>query len=172
LSESNPVADHAGPAFADFLAGELAAEDSRRDSLEKRGLALVTVAGSLVTLLFALQAVFLRPSGRSSLPGLSVGSLLVGLVALVATAGCAVATNVPRMVRLIDPDGFLATAKERWESPADDAVRSVLATRVEQLRASQQGNDRRGMLLLTGMLALAIAVLALALAVMASALDS
>jgi hypothetical protein len=158
--------------FADFLAGELAAEETRRDSLERRGLALVTVAGSLVTLLFALQAAFLRPSGRGSLPGLSVGSLLAGLVALVVTAGCAVGTNAPQRVRLIDPDGVLTTAKERWESPADDAVRSVLATRTQQLRASQEGNDRRGMLLLTGMFALAIAVLALALAVMAAALDS
>jgi hypothetical protein len=73
---------------------------------------------------------------------------------------------------LIDPDGFFTTAKDRWESPADDAVRSVLATRTQQLRASQQGNDRRGLLLLTGMFALAVAILALALAVMAVVLDS
>ena len=42
--------------YADFIKSMLDAEDSRKSSLEQRGISIITTSGTLVTLLFGLTA--------------------------------------------------------------------------------------------------------------------
>src|SRR6266542_7163371 len=47
------LADVAGAAYGAFLAQQLQDEANAKDSLERRGLAVITTSGTLVTLVFA-----------------------------------------------------------------------------------------------------------------------
>jgi hypothetical protein len=50
-----------GTVLSSYLDAELNAEQARRESLERRGLALITVAGVLTTLLLALPTALAHP---------------------------------------------------------------------------------------------------------------
>jgi hypothetical protein len=155
-----------------FLDNELAAEENRQDSLEKRGLALITVAGALVSVLLALPKAAGRAIGSSSLSTVSAICFVLAGVAFAATACLAVWTNAPRRTRLLDPDAFLSVAADLWGKTGDDAARAVFGTRAAQLAAVQSSNDRRAVLLAIGMASLAAAIAATATAALVLLLGS
>jgi hypothetical protein len=153
--------DHAGTVLSGYLEAELSSEQARRESLERRGLALVTVSGALTTLLLAVPSALL--GDRSITLSHSTRAVaLVALAGLVLTAGTATSISLPRATRLVNTDSLLAAAGHMWWHVGDEALQRIFGTRAEQLRQAQLANDRRGRLLLAASICLAAAIAALA----------
>lgn len=68
-AEPAPPVSQGTSVYSDFLAGELAAQDARKASFEQRGIAVVTTAGTLVTLLFGLAALSTSVAKAQQLSG-------------------------------------------------------------------------------------------------------
>lgn len=154
----------AGAEFSAYV-GQLAVEqDARKDSLEKRGLAVITTSGTLVTLLFGLVTLLTR-SDEYVLPQ-SVHDLLGwALVAFVMAALLALLTNLPLNYANIDVAQSTAVFQGHWDDSQSDGRRRVVATRLKVLETAQSRNKLKGWLLLVGMLAEVAAVVLLSLAV-------
>src|SRR5690349_3744195 len=87
-----------GTVLSSYLDAELNAEQARRESLERRGLALITVAGVLTTLLLALPTALAHP--QSFAPSASTqAAALVALTGFVLTVAAAVSISIPRHTR-------------------------------------------------------------------------
>lgn len=153
---------NAGTVLSGYLEAELSAEQARRESLERRGLALVTVAGALTTLLLALPSAMAHPQSAASSTSTQVAAL-AALTGFVLTVAAATSISLPRYTRLVSTDSLLAVAQDSWWRPADEILQRIFGTRAEQLRQAQMANDRRGRLLLAASLCLAVAIGSLAL---------
>jgi hypothetical protein len=88
----------AGDAYSRLIDDQVAQERDRKASLESRGVNVVTTAGALATLLFALTAGLTTAAGFR-LPGSAKLPLVLALSAFVVAAGLGLATNVPLRYR-------------------------------------------------------------------------
>jgi hypothetical protein len=153
---------HAGSVLSSYLEAEVGAEHARRESLERRGLALVTVAGLLTSLLLSLPSTLLRPGAIVARSGPTRAAALTALAGLVLTVAAATSISQPRSTRLVSTDSLLAAAKDSWWRPGDEVLQRIFGTRAAQLRQAQEANDRRGQMLLAASVFLALAIAALA----------
>lgn len=151
-----------GMVLSSYLEVELSAEHARRESLERRGLALITVAGVLTTLLLALPSALVRRQPVALSTSIRVAAL-AALIGFVLTVAAAVSISLPRQTRLVSTGSLLAVAQDSWWRPGDEVLQRIFGTRAEQLRQAQFANDRRGRLLLAASLCLAVAIGSLAL---------
>jgi hypothetical protein len=142
--------DQAGPLIADLITKELDAEQAATDSLQSRGLAVISSSGTLVTLLFGLSAVA-TTSQHFKLPAGAKPPLYVAAVLLVLAAISGIATNAPR--------GSKLTALRRlgpllespyWEYPAGPARREVAKTQLAVAEGARAANRLRARFLLAG----------------------
>lgn len=83
----------------------------------------------------------------------------------VSAALVAALTNAPQRAALIDPTSLRKLAPDLWNEPVDRVKKMVFSSQLIYLDQAQRGNDRRGRLLFSAMLLLALAVIALALTV-------
>jgi hypothetical protein len=153
---------NAGAVLSSYLEAELSAENARRESFERRGLALITVAGALTTLLLALPAALAHSHPVAFSTSTQVAAL-AALIGFVLTVAAAVSISLPRHTRLVSTDSLLAVAQDYWWRPGDEILQRIFGTRAEQLRQAQRANDQRGRLLLVGSACLAMAIGSLAL---------
>lgn len=154
----------AGEVFGEFVKELVAAEDKRRDSIESRGRSVITVSGTLVTVLLGVAALV---TNRSDFRLTAHARDLVtsGVVAFVASAVLAIATYIPRPARATEPIALLSDIRDRWANTPDAARKKTTATRVEYLRVSQRSNNWKAAILLLAMLFQLAALVLLALAV-------
>jgi len=150
-----------GEHLLEFVTAELSREDSRRTSLEARGLSISSVAGGIVALLVALRG-FTGTTLSLWHAGARV-PLIAGMACFVAAAFVAALTNAPRRIPLVDPPELLKLAPELWEKPADGVNRMIFASQLAYLEQAQRGNDRRGRFLFAGTVLLTLAILFLAI---------
>lgn len=97
-------------AFSALISEQLEEERARKQSLEQRGLAVVTSSGTLVTLLFALAALVTKPE-TFQLPPDSKKYLAVAVGAFAIAGVLGIFTNKPL----------------RYEEPSTDWLRSLTA---------------------------------------------
>jgi hypothetical protein len=144
--------EQAGPLIADLITKELDTEQAATDALQSRGLAVISTAGTLVTLLFGLSAVA-TTAQHFKLPAAAKPPLYAAAVLLVAAAIAGIATNAPR--------GSKLTALQRlrpllespyWEYPAGPARREVARTQLAVAEAARAGNRIRSRFLLAGII--------------------
>ena len=114
-----------------------ASGDARADPpFEQRGIAVVTTAGTLVTLLFGLAAF-------STATGAHVGHeeriwLAVALVLFLLCAGFALAPSFPVAYQSIDVPGFLPILNAQPEYDEPDAAHAVAELRAEIVASSKK----------------------------------
>jgi hypothetical protein len=118
--------------YTEFTQDELAAEETRRTSLEQRGLAVITSSGVLATLGFAALALF-RQRDAVPMPGLSAFLLVGSGVALLVAAILALLTNAPLRHRAINPAAMARTMREHWADDEPTARARVTSTRTRLL---------------------------------------
>ena len=100
---------------------ELAKEETRRSSLEARGLSVATIAAGIVALITTLRQFAGLPAFDRG-KGTATRALLVACILLFVCASFTAAlTNAPRRVSLVDPAGLRKLAPELWGGPADRA---------------------------------------------------
>ncbi|HEU5472707.1 MAG TPA: hypothetical protein VFV67_18830 [Actinophytocola sp.] len=149
-----------------FMQDQLAAEETRRTSLEQRGLAVITSSGVLATLGFGSLALF-RQRDAVPMPGPSAYLLVGGGVALLVAAILALVTNAPLRHRAINAAAMVQTMREHWADHESTARARVTSTTARLLATARSANDLKALLLLAAMSAevLGVALLAATLCV-------
>ena len=153
----------ASSVFGEYLKDELARQDARKSSFEQRGIAVVTTAGTLVTLLFGLAAF-------STATGAHVGHeeriwLAVALVLFLLCAGFALAPSFPVAYQSIDVPGFLPILNAQPEYDEPDAAHAVAELRAEIVASSQKKTSFKGTLLFAALLLELLAIACVGVAI-------
>ena len=95
MSSPPTEADNSGTAiYVGLLKDELAAQDARKESFERRGLAVITTAGALASLLYGVAA-FSTVGRMHALPQDSKELLVVAVVVFVVARVLALLTTFP-----------------------------------------------------------------------------
>jgi nitrate reductase NapE component len=146
--------------YAEYIKEQLDAQEARKVSLEQRGLAVITTSGVLVTLLFGLTALTVRPASTFVIPDTAAALLIAALVFFVLAALLAIITNLPRPYEGVTVDALRRAVKERWEDSEAVASEMVALTRLKMLASAKKNNDLKGQALV---IAMASEILAVAL---------
>ena len=158
---------NAGTAYGLFIADQLSEERNRKNSLEVRGLGVITTSGTLATLLFALTA-GLTSASDFKLPGHAKLPLVLALIAFAIAAALGLITNIPLGYKEPTAAGLAVLVDEKyWSGPAEIGHLRVAEAQVTALAAARSANGQKAALLLIAMLfeLLAAACLVWAIAV-------
>jgi hypothetical protein len=136
-----------------LLKDELAAQDARKASFEQRGLAVVTTAGALASLVFGLAA-FASTGKTHPLPQDTRELLVLALAVFVAAGVLAILTNLPIVYRVPKPAQLHRRAQQ--DENEIDALRWVAGVYEGMLTDAKRKNKCKGELLF-GALTLEIA---------------
>jgi hypothetical protein len=148
--------------YEEWLKERVAAEETRKTSLEQRGIAVVTTSGALATLLFGLAAVITgvekyKPPDNFRPP--TIAALLFFIVAGVL----AIMTNVPLPYQ--DVKARALNADKMWLVPDEKQARFIFDYRVKVLQGLQYRNRQKAICCVAAMGAQIIAAIFVALAV-------
>jgi hypothetical protein len=128
-----------------FLKEELASQDARKSSFEQRGLAVVTTAGALVTLLFGLAAIATRVGRGIPFEHEEKLWLVASLVLFVLSALSALATNFPLPgYESASTEGLRRRLTEEPANDAEGAHRDIALTQIDVLIAAKAKNKLKG----------------------------
>jgi hypothetical protein len=144
--------------YAEYIKEQLDAQEVRKNSLEQRGLAVISTSGVLVTLLFGLTALSVKRATTFDLPGASAVFLVAALAFFVLAAAAALFTNLPRSYEGVTVDALRDAVKDRWEDSEMTASRKVARTRLNVLARAKEVNNQKGKALIAGMVFEVIAV--------------
>jgi hypothetical protein len=153
-SPPGPAADaaQAGPLIADLISKELDTEQAVTGSLQSRGLAVISSAGTLVTLLFGLSAVA-TTAQHFKLPAAAKPPLYAAAVLLVAAAVAGIVTNAPRGSKVTSLQRLRPLVESPyWEYPVGPAQQEVARTQLAAAEAARAGNQTRARYLLIGII--------------------
>lgn len=154
--------DSAGPVLSALVEEQLQQERRLKDSLEQRGITVITSAGVLVALLLGFAGI----AGTAALSAMSVnartwiGSALA-LFALSAVLG--LSTNM--VLRYTEAKASTLKkhlTEEWWTYPAADAAREVANLRADSVESARSRNTIKAKLLAGAILAEAVAIVCLA----------
>ena len=143
--------------YADFVKSMLDAEDSRKSSLEQRGIGVITTSGTLVTLLFGLTAA-ITSAKNFTLPAAARDWLTPAAILFVVAAAAGILVNVPLFYGKIEMSR--ATLEPVWGDDAPDARAAVTDVRLRRLQAAQGVNSVKAWILVAGV-ALELAAVAM-----------
>jgi hypothetical protein len=132
--------------FGDYVTKELERQIARKASFEQRGLAVITTAGALVTLLFGLAALSTNHE-TFMLPSTSKVLLLVALGFFIVAIGAALATNVPLVYQNVTPQGLSTAIESRWTESPSAARRTVARTQLKAISSARTVNGVKAWLL-------------------------
>lgn len=131
-----------------LLTDQLADERAKKNSLEQRGIAVISTSGALVTITLGFVALATR--ARTDVLGTAVVVLLVvALVGLVLAAAAGLVVNLPARLPVVDA-GELAVASGEDEVEVARVEHEVLARLLAGLR---RVNRRRARVLFAALLA-------------------
>lgn len=159
-ANGTPTATNPGTAaYGEFVKDELAVQDARKTSFEQRGLAVVTTAGALATLLFGLAA--FAAAGKTQPLSADAKELLdIAVVVFVAAAILALGTNVPLPYNAPKASAIRGRLSEKPIRDEDAAMRDIAFTRAKALADAKRKNGWKGWMLF-GALALEVAAIGL-----------
>jgi hypothetical protein len=159
-ANENPTATKPGTAvYGEFVKDELTVQDQRKTSFEQRGLAVVTTAGALATLLFGLAA--FAAAGKARPLSADAKELLdIAVVVFVAAAILALATNFPLPYDAPKASAIRGRLREKPMRNEDAAMRDIAFTRAKALEDAKRKNGWKGWMLF-GALALEVAAIGL-----------
>jgi len=155
------ASDFAGAAYLGLIEQQLEAEQRRKDSLEQRGLALVTISGFLAGVLFALVT-WATSEGRPPVER-SVKALLVASVAsffVGALCGLIAIRTQKYEEPKVDDLASLLT-EDYWGQRAADGTLSVAEVLVAVLRDARDKNGKKALWVEAGVWFEAVAALIL-----------
>ena len=153
--------------YAAFIKEQLDAQESRKTSLEQRGLAVISTSGVLVTLLFGLTALSVKRATTFEIPTAAATLLVFALVCFVAASVFALVTNLPRSYQGVTVEGLRSAVSDRWDDDEARASRKVARTRLDVLAAAKDVNGQKARALVAGMVLeiVAVALVGVAMAI-------
>ena len=142
--------DRGSSTYLDFIAGLLASEDSRKASLEARGLAVITTAGVLASVLLGLLAA-ISGSKTLVLPSSAHAPVLASGSLFVIAAALGILANVPFRYKSVNPSSLTLALTDLWMDTPRDAELMVASTQVRLYAGARSTNSLKAMFLLTAM---------------------
>jgi hypothetical protein len=142
----------------------LAREDARKESIEKRGLSVITTSGALATLLLGL-ATFVTHNPDFTLPPAANTALKRALAAFAVASVLAVLTNLPLFYGEVDPKKLKRDLKPHWSDSQREAENQVAKTLLKITISARKVNGAKAWCLLLGILAEVVAVVFVAICV-------
>jgi hypothetical protein len=158
------VPDRGSAVYAAYISAQATAEDARKDSIEKRGLAVITTSGTIVSLLFGLVAV-LTGVEKYVLPDGAESWLYAALAAFVVACVAGIGANAPLKYEAVLPDSLRSALQGRWGDTPDEAEKMVALTELKVLAKARRVNTIKAIILIVGVIAEVLAILFLALGV-------
>jgi hypothetical protein len=139
----------AGTFYAELIKDQLNAEESRKESLEQRGVFVITSSGALATLLFGLAGLITSRKGFT-LPTQAEWCLGLALVGFTAAALISLFINRPRMYAAVSRGALRRIIEEEryWKAPEVVGLRRSAESRLNVLEASRVINDQKAELLI------------------------
>jgi hypothetical protein len=155
----------AGAVFSEMVRDQLDQERRRKDSLEQRGIAVITSAGVLVALLLGIAGI-VDKSQVVGLPDLVKVGALLALLLFAAAAVLGLFVNWAFQYDEPKADQIKDVMGTKWNAPAAGAAKFVAESYLTTVKSYRKRGDRKASLLLwaLGLEAAAIVVLALAVA--------
>jgi hypothetical protein len=148
----------AGAAYGQLIVDQLTEERNRKNSLEARGITVITTSGTLVTLLFALTA-GLTAASKFHLPASTKLPLLLALVAFVIAAIFGLATNLPLRYREATPRGLARLIDARyWTASPEIGQLRVAEVQVAVIAITRSANNLKVVFLVVAVIAELLAV--------------
>jgi len=152
-------------AYAALIERELDAQEARKASLEQRGLAVITTAGALTSLLFGLAAFSTTGAHAFVLPASARHLLIAALVLFFASAVGALVANAPLVYQAVKPGDIRGRLKETPVREREAAARDIAFTQLKALESAKKMNGIKGWALVGSMLLEAAAVGCLVVAI-------
>jgi hypothetical protein len=146
------------------MADLLKEQDERKSSIESRSMSVITSAGALVGLMFALVAV-ITGADTFSLPSDAKLPLAVAIILLLGCGSLAVAAMAPRSYKNATTEG-LAELKQHWSDSELDARRRVFATKLNVFSRAQAANECKAKVLQAAIVVEVLGVAAVGVAVL------
>jgi hypothetical protein len=144
----------------DLVKEEITGQQSRKASLEQRGIAVITTAGTLVTLLLALAALVTSTSVNMVLPPLAHNLLLGSLLSFVLAALLGLAVNAPVPYPMVEPkDVVKGVENKEWEGSNLVAERRAVRWRAMLLPDMHDMNQLKAKILALAIGAEVIAII-------------
>jgi hypothetical protein len=153
------------PTYAAFLAEQVKTEETRKGSLEARGVTTITTSGALATVLLGIVTLTKGKEGTISLPEPSRPWVVAALVAFVVATIFSIATNAPVSLSWTDPDEWSELIDEIWQDDEATSQRNVAGDHLDQLKALNRWNNWKGYALIVAMVSQAVAIILVAIAV-------
>lgn len=153
-----------GQTFAAFIARELESERDRRKVLDARGVAVVTVSGSLATLLAAVGA-FVSGQEGFTLPPTAVVPLTVTLLAFAIAALCGLIATFLWAYKAATPRTLERMVTDKWPTTEVDARNVTARIDVQTIASLRKGTNIKAQLLVTALVFQVAGLAALAVAV-------
>lgn len=156
---AHPGDDEGFAVYTAYVEKVLESQDSRKTSIEQRGLAVITTSGTLVTLLFAVIGLATREAQTYSLSHDARWWLIAAVALLVGAALFGLATNIPtNRYRNVDPKELTTLIDRNWSEDAWSASGRVSRTRVGIYEAAKDANELKAKLLITAVASEAVAL--------------
>jgi len=156
------MADTAPGIYTDYVKLLLDAESTRRTALEQKGSAVITTAGTLVTLLFGLVAV-ITSVDTFRLPGRAHGWLVAAIVFFVLACFIAILISIP--LPYGETTITAAMLLSWWNQPPEQAQAAVSGVRLQALAAARRMNGMKARILIAAILSELLALVMLGMAV-------
>ncbi|GLZ36123.1 hypothetical protein Lesp02_83100 [Lentzea sp. NBRC 105346] len=157
------MTEPAGKEYAVAVKELVDTEAKRRDSLESRAVAVVSVSGTLLTLLLALSA---ATRGKDvQLVGGGRAFVVVSVLVFVVAAAAAIGVYAPRVATTIDVGRLRDEVRAHWSDDSGWGLKRVTGERLHQLDELQRTNDTKGKWLLGAVVAQFAGVVLVAVAV-------
>jgi hypothetical protein len=153
-----------GPIWSAYVLEQLEREDARKESLERRGLAVVTAAGAVATVLFGLAAFNIKDDSFT-LPHSALTWLKLALGAYLVSAILAILTNTPFKYHEVTVAALRQAVKERWAEQGTTAEQDVAKTRLKVLESGRSWNTWKARSLFAAIAAQGVGVVFVAIAV-------
>lgn len=135
-------AEKGGPVIAAFIVRELETSRAMAASVQARGIAVISSAGTLVTLLLGLVAITTDTTSHMFLTSAKYPLCLAAMF-LVLAAVAGIITNAPRRGQATDFDSLRPLLGEKlWHVPAGHAEQEVAKVQLNLAHASRQRNSR------------------------------
>jgi hypothetical protein len=120
-----------------FIKEQLAGEDARKDSVEKRGLGVITTSGTLASLLLGLSALE-TASDDFKLSAAGRDLLVAATLAFALAALASVVTNLPWRYKGVPSSSLQLLVDDKWDDEALAAEQRTAATLVGVVASAKE----------------------------------
>jgi hypothetical protein len=162
-SETEQLPGIAGQVYHDLIREQLHDAAATKDSLERRGFAVVTTSGAVLAVILGV-ATFAGQTVPTPASGLALAA--IALIAFIAAIVCGLIVNYPlgyadvaaaELRRLADSDDL-------WTGPPIKALQRVAGVEVDAIESAHLANGRKALALRVGITFEAVAFIALGVA--------